>query len=333
MTEVDFPNEFELSNPPSDGISSVRFGPTHANFLLASSWDTSVRLYDVPNKILRATFHHSSAALDICFTDNTHGASAGLDKAVKYYDFNAHSERVLGYHGEGIRCIDYFGAGQLIVTGSWDQTVKLWDVRSPQPCVATSQQPGKVFSISAADEKLIVGTAGRHVYVWDMRNMDRELQQRESSLKFQTRCIRSSPDAQGYVLSSIEGRVAVEFLDPSPEIQKRKYAFKCHRKADANGVQTIYPVNSIAFHPIHGTFATGGSDGIVNVWDAVNKKRLCQFHQYPASIASLSFSADGSMLAIASSYTFEEGEKDHAPDSIIIRMVTPAETKSTARAV
>ena len=33
-----------------------------------------------------------------------------------------------------------------------------------------------------------------------------------------------------------------------------------------------------------------------------NKKRLCQFHRYPTSIASLSFANDGSVLAIASSY-------------------------------
>jgi cell cycle arrest protein BUB3 len=72
----------------------------------------------------------------------------------------------------------------------------------------------------------------------------------------------------------------------------------------------------------------------VSVWDGVNKKRLVQYPQYPTSIASLAFksdlllhhhclsllahspspplllcSHDGSVLAIASSYTFEEGEK------------------------
>lgn len=55
------------------------------------------------------------------------------------------------------------------------------------------------------------------------------LQKRDSSLKFQTRAIKAFPDKTGYVLSSIEGRVAVEYLDPSPEAQKKKYAFKCHR--------------------------------------------------------------------------------------------------------
>lgn len=74
------------------------------------------------------------------------------------------------------------------------------------------------------------------------------------------------------------GRVAVEFFDPNPETQKKKYAFKCHR-AKENDIESIFPVNAIAFHKQYGTFATGGSDAYVNMWDGANKKRLCQFHQ------------------------------------------------------
>lgn len=72
---------------------------------------------------------------------------------------------------------------------------------------------------------------------------------------------------------------------------------------------------------------TGGSDGFVNIWDPFNKKRLCQFHRYPTSVASLTFSNDGSLLAIASSYMQEQGEISHPPDAIYIRQVTDAETK------
>merc|ERR550525_1366320 len=76
-------------------------------------------------------------------------------------------------------------------------------------------------------------------------------------------------------------------------------------------------------------FATGGSDGLVNIWDGQNKKRLCQFHKYPTSIASLSFSNDGSVLAIASSYMHEqENPPDNMPeDAIYIRHVSDQETK------
>ena len=90
--------------------------------------------------------------------------------------------------------------------------------------------------------------------------------------------MRCFPNKSGYVVSSIEGRVAVEYLDPSAEAQKKKYAFKCHRMKE-NGIENIYPVNAISFHKDYNTFATGGSDGYVNIWDGYNKKRLCQFHR------------------------------------------------------
>ena len=104
--------------------------------------------------------------------------------------------------------------------------------------------------------------------------------------------------------------MAIEYFDPSEEVQKHKYVFKCHR-ATINGVDTVYPVNSIAFHPQFGTFATGGCDGLVNIWDGANRKRIHQLARFPTSIASLAFSENGQWLAIASSYTFEEGEKEY----------------------
>ncbi|XP_068695816.1 mitotic checkpoint protein BUB3-like [Montipora capricornis] len=322
---ADVPNEFQLDQPPSDGISSVKFSPTSASFLVVSSWDTSVRLYDVQNNNMRLKYNHAHAVLDCCFQDGVHSFSGGLDNTLKVMDFNTSAEQIVGMHEGPIRCVEFCAALGLIVTGSWDKNIKLWDPRISH-CTGTYQQPEKVYTMASSDERLIVGTAGRRVMVWDLRNMGCVQQRRESSLKYQTRCIRTFPNKQGYVLSSIEGRVAVEYFDPSPEVQKKKYAFKCHRIKE-DGMENIYPVNAISFHNIHNTFATGGSDGFVNIWDGFNKKRLCQFHRYPTSISSLSFSNDGSLLAIASSYMYEEDEKDHSPDAIYIRRVSDAETK------
>ncbi|VAH88203.1 unnamed protein product [Triticum turgidum subsp. durum] len=111
-----------------------------------------------------------------------------------------------------------------------------------------------------------------------------------------------------------------------------RYAFKCHRKSES-GRDTVYPVNAIAFHPIYGTFATGGHDGFVNVWDGTNKKRLYQYSKYASSIAALSFSKDGHLLAVASSYGYEEGEKPHEPDAIFIRGVNEVEVKPKPKAL
>ena len=64
----------------------------------------------------------------------------------------------------------------------------------------------QVYTMSVCGDRLVVGTAGRRILVWDLRNMGYVQQRRESSLKYQTRCIRCFPNKQGYVLSSIEGK-------------------------------------------------------------------------------------------------------------------------------
>lgn len=89
---------------------------------------------------------------------------------------------------------------------------------------------------------------------------------------------------------------------------RQRFSFKCHRRKIAE-VEHVYPVNAIAVHPVYSTFATGGCDGYVCTWDPDKRRRVWQFHQFPASVAALSFNHDGSMLAIASSYTFEMGDQ------------------------
>lgn len=49
---------------------------------------------------------------------------------------------------------------------------------------------------------------------------------RESSLKYQTRCVAAFSGSPSFALGSVEGRVAMEILDPSPQAQEAKYAFK-----------------------------------------------------------------------------------------------------------
>ncbi|XP_013134506.1 PREDICTED: mitotic checkpoint protein BUB3 [Papilio polytes] len=319
--------EFKLKNLPEDAISSVKFAPKSSQFLLVSSWDCSVRLYDVTSNVERHKYNHELPVLDVCFRDAVHSYSGGLDQTLKMYDLNASSETVLGEHKGAIRCVEFASEVNAVLTGSWDGTVKMWDSRVPN-CVGTYNQGNeRVYTMSIVGEKFVVGTSGRKIFVWDVRNMGHVNQRRESSLKYQTRCIRVFPNKQGYVLSSIEGRVAVEYLDSNPEVQKKKYAFKCHRIKDG-GLEKIYPVNAISFHSVYNTFATGGSDGYVNIWDGFNKKRLCQFHRYNTAVSALSFSHDGSALAIACSQLDEsQAEEPRPEDTIYIRYVTDQETK------
>lgn len=95
-------------------------------------------------------------------------------------------------------------SGQLI-TGSWDKTLKCWDPRGAsgqeRTLVGTYPQPERVYSLSLVGHRLVVATAGRHVNVYDLRNMSQPEQRRESSLKYQTRCVRCYPNGTGNFLT------------------------------------------------------------------------------------------------------------------------------------
>lgn len=319
--------EQELPQPPTDGITRVKWGKI-SDALIASSWDRTVRLYDGRSAEFKSKFEQKAPILDCSFgMDDNHGFCGGLDRQVVMLDFTTGTNTVVGHHEAPVKCVEYSEALGLVLTGGWDSRVNLWDSRAHATAVGSTLCDSKVFTMSVVEHRLVVGTGNRQVLIYDVRHMGQAEQVRESSLMNQTRCIRVFPNGAGYALSSIEGRVAIEFFDSSPEVQKKKYAFKCHRKTDGK-IQTLYPVNALAFHPIHGTFATGGCDGMINVWDGENKKRICQYPPYPTSIASLDFNSTGDLLAVASSYTFEEGEKDHPADQIFIRSVTANEVSS-----
>ncbi|KAJ2765820.1 mitotic spindle checkpoint protein Bub3 [Coemansia nantahalensis] len=317
--------QFELGQPPGDGISGLRFHPEDDSALLAGSWDKQVRLYDTQGNALRASHHdHQAAVLGVAFNSSGDCAfSGGLDRRVLAWEGGYTQTREVGRHDGEISALEFCAGRGLLVSGSWDRTLRGWDCRAAGSVVRVDVDE-RIYSMSAQDSLLAVALAGRTILVYDTRSLAEPLETRESSLKFPTRCVKLMPSCEGFVCGSVEGRVAVEYLAGAA---KSNYAFKCHRRAADDGVDLVYPVNAVAFHPVHHTFVTGGSDGAVSLWDPDNKKRLKQYQGYPASIAALDFSASGRALAIASSYTYDEGEKDHPPDSIWIKTMPDAETQ------
>uniref|UniRef100_A0A673N3V2 Mitotic checkpoint protein BUB3-like n=1 Tax=Sinocyclocheilus rhinocerous TaxID=307959 RepID=A0A673N3V2_9TELE len=81
-------NEFKLTQGPEDSVSAVKFSPSSAQFLLVSSWDCTVRLFDVSANSMRMKYQHLAPVLDCAFYDPAHAWSGGLDNQLKTHDLN-----------------------------------------------------------------------------------------------------------------------------------------------------------------------------------------------------------------------------------------------------
>ncbi|KAF1765863.1 hypothetical protein GCK72_005816 [Caenorhabditis remanei] len=333
-TIVAAPNEFRVPFPTYVQISKVQFQKDSGSRLLAASgWDGTCKVYEV-GKLGDITekfvYSHGKPLLACTFAGYNKVAFGGVDHNVKLVDIETSNATQLGSHALAVRCLEFNHMESLIISGGWDSSVKLWDARSyGNGAVESVNVSSSVYAMDVLKHTILVGTKDRKIYMFDSRKLREPLQVRDSPLKYQTRAVQFFPTGEAFVVSSIEGRVAVEYVEQTGEQVKRKYAFKCHREKDSDGTELIHPVHAVAFHPKYGSFATGGSDGIVNIWDPFNRKRIIQLHKFETSISSLSFNEDGTQLAIASSYQYEY-EVDPVPlpnNSITIRHITEAESR------
>ena len=274
-----------------------------------------------------------------------HWVQSGLKKT--RIDLTTGDQTVMSSHNDGVKSVVFSQELNLLISGSWDSTLHVHALDGQSHKTVAVSLPSKPFSISVSPSKLVVAMASRNVYVYDLENLKavalrsaagtessqnavevEPFQKRESSMKFMTRCVACMPNDMGYVTSSIEGRIAVDWFDGSEEVQKKKYAFKCHRQTE-NDMDVVYPVNALAFHTVHQmSFASGGGDGTVNLWDGTAKRRIRQYQKYPTSVSAVGFSADGKYLAVAVSPGFEDGNETYdGIVKVIIRELSDGEAK------
>jgi mRNA export factor len=321
MTPNYNPNkDAEVAQPPADSISCLAWS-TKANYLVAGSWDTSVRLWEIQSNgmsLPKTMMNHEAPVLCCAWSgDGTRVFSGGCDNKARVWPLGQQAT-VVGQHSAPIKAVSYLDETQMLVTGSWDRTLKYWDGRQPA-AVGEVALPERLYCMDALYPLLVAATAERHIIIYDLRKPQVEYKRFVSPLKYQSRCIAGFPDRTGFAVGSIEGRVGVHHIEDKDS--NKNFAFKCHR--DGNDV---YAVNSVAFHPVYHTFATAGSDGAYNFWDKENKQRLKPFLRSALPITAGAFNFDGSIYAYAVSYDWSKGAEHYNPQqmkSLILMHSTP----------
>jgi cell cycle arrest protein BUB3 len=351
--------QHELDAPPSDAISSLQFSPEGTK-LLVGSWDRTLSVYQRSEDgsapyVLERRVQCRAPVLDVCWgTDESVAYFVGLDHDVRRVDLSndENEQTVLSTHEKPSNKVAFNRKHGLLLSTGWDDVLH---VHNPANAEGRSfvrvRLVQKPFAMSLTEDRVIVAMAERKMAVYDLLELKTVTEQtsevevhevtpwqtRESNLKFMTRAVAVMPDGTGFATSSIEGRVAVEWFEADKAAAT--YAFKCHRQTavrpgeDGTELETdlIYPVNALAFNKVHGTFATGGGDGVVAFWDAQTKRRVRQYQQLASSVAALDFTADGKYLAIGVSPGFEDGSEESEIDQSMVKVIVRELSENEAK--
>lgn len=314
-------NDFEVVSPPEDSVSALEFSPAtmQQNFLIAGSWDCSIRCWEVEQSgktVPKSMKTMGGPVLDVSWADDGSKVFIASEKQVKVWDLASDQQMQVAAHDGPVKVCHWVKGTNYscLMTGSWDKTLKFWDTRSPNPMMAINL-PERCYCADVDYPMAVVGTAGRGLIVYSLENSPTEFKRQESPLKYQHRTISIFRDKNkkptGYALGSIEGRVAIQYVNPVNP--KDNFTFKCHRSSGTAGYQDIYAVNDIAFHPIHGTLVTVGSDGTFSFWDKDARTKLKSSETMDQSITKASFNASGHIFAYAVGYDWSKGHEYFNP--------------------
>lgn len=332
-SEIDTNQDKVVQTPAEDSISDLSFSP-QAEYLTVASWDKKVRIYEVlPSGDTqgRALYEHQAPVLSAqWFPDGTKVASGGCDNAVRVYDVASGQAAQIGAHDQPVRSVRVVNVqgNPIVASASWDKTLKYWDVRQQNP-VATVQLPERAYSMDTSRDLLVVATAQRNICVFNLSNPQTIFKTVQSPLKWQTRVVACYPQGNAYAIGSIEGRCAIQYVDPD-EQAKSGFSFRCHRENKTPTETHIYPVEAISVHPIYGTFSTGGSDGTIHFWDKDSRFRLKYTRSLGGTVSATAYNRNGSIFAYAVTYDWSKGFQYNTPQYPIqlrLHPTTDAETK------
>lgn len=321
-----------------DSVSCLKFFPSNEiNYLASSGWDRKLRLFEIKYEILNQSYssdkvqisskqinicQHQAPILSLSWAGNSGGIITGCtDGSINYIDMQKNIFNKIGQHENGCKEVFYHNNYNVVFTGGWDGKLNIWDMRSQNP-ICSYQFKNKIYTMSCVNNLLVVGLSELVMAYFNLAQLQKYIFQPElifsSHLKEQTRKVAVFNDAQGFIQGSIEGRVAVKFLDASikPKINKESncimtdndFAFRCHRIPKDNYCY-VYPINDICINPVYGSVCTAGGDGKYFIWDLkercrINDRENCD-DKCPLTACSYNFI--GNLLAYASGYDWSKG--------------------------
>jgi WD40 repeat protein len=197
-------------------------------------------------------------------------ANVALQRAV----YNVQERNRLEGHSNLVTSVTFSLDGKTIASGSWDKTVKLWDVATGKPITTLNRHSDLVTSVTfSPDGKTIAsGSFDKTVKLWDVAT-GKPITTFNGHSDLVT-SVTFSPNGKTIASGSRDKTVKLWDVAPGKPI------------TTFNGHSDL--VDSVVFSPDGKTIASGSRDKTVKLWDVATGKPITTFngHSFGGSIFS-----------------------------------------------
>ncbi|ETO11477.1 WD-40 repeat protein [Reticulomyxa filosa] len=199
--DVDNNKQIQSFNGHSNSVNCVKFSPYHhynnsSSIICSSSTDNTIRFWDIKHNQRLQTFNeHTSWISSIEFSPFSNGrylCSGSDDKTVRLWDVETSKTlHIFSGHINTIRCVDISqlqsnsnsdksnsigvigGNGYTICSGSYDETIRVWDIETTKQFNVFKGHKGSVYSVKYGSNELrstiLSGSEDNSVRLWDIR--------------------------------------------------------------------------------------------------------------------------------------------------------------------